>query len=128
MPKTGRRVVFQGQEVDVVDQNVLTRKLTLRLSDGRTVEAAPEEIDRATETAGASPAAKPALKKEPPAAKSGGRPRRPSPKAEGKPVPPRPQPAAETPPAEAPPATIDEAAPPAAKKRSRSRRRPRRNK
>jgi cell fate regulator YaaT (PSP1 superfamily) len=130
MPKTGRRVVFQGQEADVVDQNVLTRKLTLRLGDGHTVEASPEEIDRAAETSGVpSSTGKPTPKKEPQQGKGGGRPRRPSPKPEGKPAPPSNQPPVETPSTQEPAAKADETDRPAAKKRSRSRsRRPRRNK
>ena len=130
MPKTGRRVVFQGQEADIVDQNVLTRKLTLRLGDGHTVEASPEEIDRAAEASGAPPSTgKPAPKKEPQQGKGGGRPRRPSPKAEGKPAPTSNQPPVEAPSAQEPAAKADETDRPAAKKRSRSRsRRPRRNK
>ena len=132
MPKTGRRVLFQGQEADVVDQNILTRKLTLRLGSGHTVEASPEEIDKAPDTP-ATPTGKDAHKpKEPSTSKGGGRSRKPAApkKAEGKPSPPRQQQPQAAPPAQPSPTQSDDAAPSApAKKRNRSRsRRPRRNK
>jgi cell fate regulator YaaT (PSP1 superfamily) len=47
MPKLGKRLVLAGGlEAKVIRQNVLERKLTLALSDGREITCTPEELAR----------------------------------------------------------------------------------
>jgi len=72
LPHHGQRVFCEGKEGVVIDQNVLCRKVKIRLGDGQTMEATPDELRRGPppekppgESAGTGPA--PAT-----AAKSGG--------------------------------------------------------
>jgi cell fate regulator YaaT (PSP1 superfamily) len=134
LPKCGRKVVVDGSEGEVVDQNILASKVTVRMGDGKRIEVPVDQIDKGpvTVTPPASPPPAPAAppqprrerqgrertrqpKGTPPREKSG------EPRAEGgrQPQPPR----EEAP----PPTTGEEGTPKTAKRKSRNRRRPRRN-
>ncbi|MDW7643518.1 MAG: regulatory iron-sulfur-containing complex subunit RicT [Desulfuromonadales bacterium] len=123
LPKCGRKIQVDGQEGEVIGQDILAQKVTIRLGDGQTRQATVDELNQA-EKSGTLPS--------PPPAKEGKRPegsrrdssrnRKPRPAGENKPSQPRPEgrkpQAAEA----AKPAGDEGAASP--RKRRRGRRRP----
>ncbi|MFA7535783.1 MAG: regulatory iron-sulfur-containing complex subunit RicT [Desulfuromonadales bacterium] len=128
MPKCGKRVQVDGQELEVVEQKVLAQKVTVRLKDGKTAEVATQDLETraaspAPETAATSPQPATPRQEQQPAGRrpQGQRPPRSKPG-------PRPE-AVKTnaPPASAAPDAVagEQPAAPEARKR-RSRRRPRR--
>jgi len=72
LPNPGKRVLCQGKEGVVVDQNVLCRKVRIRLEDGQTLEATPEDLERGT-----SPPRADSAEGQPSERKSGPRPGKP---------------------------------------------------
>ncbi len=132
LPKCGHKVQMEGREGEVVNQNVLNQKVTVRFRDGQSAEVPAEQVERS-----ATPAPRPAEDASSPApkpqqGKEGGRSRNPRPERRG-PRPPAPKAdAGETKPGETKqpetkPADSAEQQPgQAQKKRNRGRRRPRR--
>ncbi len=126
LPKCGRRVKHEGREGDVVAQDVLGQKVTVRFLDGKTaqVPAGETEIAKDQESAQQKKPSQPGEPREP-KKKQGGRPRGGKPQGQPKPA----RATREKPPAP-PKVTAPEPAPDGeakpGKKRSRSRRRPRR--
>ncbi len=137
LPKCGKKVAYQGGEAEVINQKVLSQTVTLRLGDGQQVEVKADTMEPAREQAQASPESRQQPKGQPRdrqrgrGGKPGGEGKRPQ---RGRPEPgpreARPQPESKTP-SETRPAA--ESKPPAegeqqktSRKRSRSRRRPRR--
>jgi cell fate regulator YaaT (PSP1 superfamily) len=122
MPKTGKKISWNGQEWDVTGQNVLARQVTLRQPDGTTRTVSMDEFEAGHPCCGAPAAAGKGQTETP---RQGGVPRqrtRPA-KAAAQPQPAAP-PAVAAPPPPAPPAEqAGEADPAKAANRKRRRRR-----
>ncbi len=54
LPKCGKRVQVDGQEIEIIEQKVLAQKVTVRLEDGKRTDLTPEEL----EARGATPSTK----------------------------------------------------------------------
>ncbi len=119
LPKCGKKIQVDGQEAEVIDQNILGQKVTVRFGDGQTREIEVADVNLEEKPSSApSPSPKEGQRNE------GGRrerPRKPRPPGEGKA--PQARPENKKPPvAEPQKPTSDEAGASNRKKRSRRRR------
>jgi cell fate regulator YaaT (PSP1 superfamily) len=56
LPKCGRRVQIDGREMEIIDQNVLAQKVTVRFQDGKTAQYTNEELESKSTPVVAKPA------------------------------------------------------------------------
>jgi cell fate regulator YaaT (PSP1 superfamily) len=123
LPKCGRKVQLQGQEGEVIDQDVLRQKVTVRMEGGQRLSVTAEQIERGelpkTEAGGTTPAPRP-RRENPPQAQ---RPRRANPPPKAETAAPRREAPAAPPPAAV---TVENAASGEARKSSRRKNRNRR--
>ena len=122
LPKCGRKIQVDGQEGEVIDQNILAQKVTIRLGDGHTRVVTPDDLEEA-EKSGTLPPPPPGKEgKRPEGGRRDSRNRKPRQGAESKPSQPRPESKKPQAPEAPKPAGDEGAASP--RKRRRGRRRP----